>query len=228
MKEKGAAVQEYLDRHDKRYREFQTKYQGQELGVHKQEGAQVNVETLQQFWSEPQNAALIDAKMVRFCFSFATATALEGGQGENSHGLAFLGIYLATWFKLGKDTFLGALRGIPVESSHNQTLIDFDESTRKIGTDRGLILFLSKQIPCSCLDEGKKKAKEAPRARRCSYCSSQGLKLELKKCSQCKIAHYCSKRCQAADWRAGHKKECERETMLQVQLAALKAAKTRR
>jgi hypothetical protein len=73
---------------------------------------------------------------------------------EISHRLAMLGIYLATWFKLGKDTFLNALVGVPVET---QTMLDFCESMRKIGTDRGLILFLSKQIPCSCLDEDKKK-----------------------------------------------------------------------
>jgi hypothetical protein len=72
-----------------------------------------------------------------------------------------------------------------------------------------LVLFLSKQIPCSCLDEAKMNAKQAPKTGRCRYCNSEKLKFELKKCSQCQLVQYCSKKCQLADWRAGHKKECE-------------------
>jgi hypothetical protein len=86
-----------------------------------------------------------------------------------------------------------------MESLNQQTMLEFQTSMMKIQTDRGLVLFLSKQIPCSCLDEDEKNAKQAPKTGLCSYCDSEGLTLELKKCSRCKSAQYCSKECQVAD-----------------------------
>jgi hypothetical protein len=164
---------------------------------------------LEQFWSEPKHARLIDTTMVSFCFAYATVR-VQLGDMDVSRCIALLGSYLASWFKMGKDTFLGALRGMPLSGTSNtQTMVDFRASMGKTETDRELVLFLSKQIPCSCLDENKKNAKQAPKTRRCSYCTSEDLKVELQKCSQCKSVQYCSKKCQVADWNAGHKKECE-------------------
>jgi hypothetical protein len=190
----------------------------------RREGMQASLKALELFWSEPQHARLIDAKMVRFCLSYATTTAL-GEQLQLSTRLAFLSIYLATWFKLGKETFLQTFRGMPMPVA---TMSDFQTSMAKIGTERGLVLFLSKQIPCSCLDEVEKDAKQAPKTGRCSNCSSEGLKLELKKCSQCKSVQYCSKECQVVDWRYVHKKECEYKKQKHEQQVAFKAAQTRR
>ncbi len=116
------------------------------------------------------------------------------------------------------------LRGLPVE---RPAMLDFNESIGKIGTYRGLVLFLSKQIPCSCLDEDKKNEKEALKSGRCTYGNSEGLKLELRKCSLCKSAHYCSKKCQVGDWKAEHKKDCESCKVQREQNAMLKA-ETRR
>jgi hypothetical protein len=151
----------------------------------RRERAQADSETLVQFWSEPKHARLIDAEMVRFCVARATSHALSGDI-RLSHSLAWLGIYLVTWFKLGKDTFLETRRGMPVEQNF-QILLDEKASYAKIGTERGLLLFLSKQIPCSCLDEAKKNAKQAPKTGWCrrQHCNSAVPKLELKKCSQC-------------------------------------------
>jgi hypothetical protein len=86
-----------------------------------------------------------------------------------------------------------------------------------------LVLFLSKQIPCSCLDESKENAKQAPKTGRCRHCNSEDLKLELKKCSQCKSVQYCSEECQVADWRAEHKKECKGLKQAREKNAAFKA-----
>jgi hypothetical protein len=223
QQQRVAAVKECLDRVEKRNQELKTKYEssGTEFGDHRREGIQANFEILEQFWSEPKHTRLIDARHIRFCFAYATEAALRG-ETDISRRIALLGIYLAAWLKLGKDTFLDALRGTPVASSNQQTIVDFTASMGKLGTDRELVLFLSKQIPCSCLDENKKNAKQAPKAGRCSYCTSQDLKLELKKCSQCKSVQYCSKGCQVADWRAGHKKECEKWKLHREQNAALK------
>jgi hypothetical protein len=106
-------------------------------------------------------------------------------------------------------------------------MLDMQSSMKKMGTDRGLILFLAKQIPCSCLDEDKKNAKQAPRTGWCSYCNNENLGLELKKCSQCKSAEYCSKECQVADWKGLHKKHCKELERAREHSAALKA-QTRR
>jgi hypothetical protein len=219
-----AAIHGYVERYEKLILEFQTKCQqtGTEFGDHKAEMTNASFAALEQFWSDPKHASLIDAKLVRFCFAYATLLALRGDM-DVSHHLAFLGIYLATWFKLGKDTFLGVLRGMPMEISDQKTIYDFRESIGKIGSERGLVLFLSKQIPCSCLDEDKKNAKEAPKSGWCNYCNSEGPKSELKKCSRCKSAHYCSKKCQVADWKAGHKKKCETFKRFHEQHAMFKA-----
>ena len=45
---------------------------------------------------------------------------------------------------------------------------------------------------------------------KCAMCASppaEGMKLRA--CSQCKLAWYCSKECQGADWKRGHKKACK-------------------
>lgn len=52
--------------------------------------------------------------------------------------------------------------------------------------------------------------KDADSVRLCDHCSAQDPK---KRCSKCGIK-YCSRECQVAAWRAGHKKVCK-----QVELA---------
>jgi hypothetical protein len=222
---RAAAVHGYIERHNKMSIEFYTKCQqnGTELGDYKEEMSNASFAILEQFWSEPKHSRLIDAKQVRLCFSYATESVLKGDMAFPRR-IAFLGVYLATWFKLGKDTFLGALRGgLPLETSTQQIMADFKTSIGKMGTDRGMVLFLSKQIPCSCLDEDEKKAKQAAKTRKCFYCNSESLELELMKCSQCKSAHYCSKKCQVADWKAGHKKNCETNKRQRERHAMVKA-----
>jgi hypothetical protein len=211
QQEQVDAIQGYIERLDHHHLAFQIKYQisPTELGEYHRQSLQVTIDTLEQFWSEPQHARLIDAKLVHLSFAYATEAALYGQMGL-SFRVAYLGTYLATWFKLGKERFLNVLRGnMPMESSTQQIILDLKTAMGKLGTDHEIVLFLSKQIPCSCLDESKKIAKEAPKTRRCFYCTSEGLKVEVKKCSQCKRVQYCSKECQTADWKEGHKKECE-------------------
>ena len=45
----------------------------------------------------------------------------------------------------------------------------------------------------------------------CSYCNTYKLKKELKKCSKCYSARYCSIACQRRDWNIKHKKQCGQE-----------------
>ena len=39
-------------------------------------------------------------------------------------------------------------------------------------------------------------------------CTFNGIPEQLRKCSKCKIARYCSKECQARDWRMAHRDRC--------------------
>ena len=49
----------------------------------------------------------------------------------------------------------------------------------------------------------------------CSGCGKQARKKgetmgeNYKRCSKCKVCHYCSSRCQKAHWQAGHKEDCK-------------------
>ena len=45
--------------------------------------------------------------------------------------------------------------------------------------------------------------------RTCVTCHAQEPALRtFKPCARCRVAVYCSKECQATDWKAGHKKRC--------------------
>lgn len=57
--------------------------------------------------------------------------------------------------------------------------------------------YISKFIPCSCLAESKKAAKkEADQRTSCHYCKKAVPSNELKCCSKCNAAFYCSRECQ--------------------------------
>ena len=43
----------------------------------------------------------------------------------------------------------------------------------------------------------------------CSHCESSDTKKELKTCSKCKTAKYCSRECQVQDWEMKHKTQCK-------------------
>ena len=52
----------------------------------------------------------------------------------------------------------------------------------------------------------------------CPNCSKETKTDEkFKQCSKCKAQWYCSKECQVEAWRAGHKKDCKRATMLKFE-----------
>lgn len=41
----------------------------------------------------------------------------------------------------------------------------------------------------------------------CNHCKKEGF--NFKKCNACKTANYCSRECQVADWKSGHKEQCK-------------------
>jgi hypothetical protein len=207
---RGDALLGYLKKSRERFLEHRASSQSVGQGNRRREDTRATMDTMGQFWSEPKYARFIDAEMVRYIFACAAQEVLNGNMSV-AHHLTLLGNFLTTWIKIGKTTFLEAMRGNmpPEESPEMQTMEEFTMLMRKTETDQKVVLYLCKQIPCSCLNEDKKNAKQLPKTGRCSYCSSQDDKLELKKCSHCKSAQYCSKECQVADWKTRHKEDCE-------------------
>jgi len=54
--------------------------------------------------------------------------------------------------------------------------------------------------------------------RYCANCSKEAQNGEkFKQCSKCKAQWYCSKECQVEAWRAGHKKDCKRASILKFE-----------
>jgi hypothetical protein len=74
-------------------------------------------------------------------------------------------------------------------------------------TRDGLVRYLAKAIPCSCLNDLKKQGNAGPKMGICAFCDKKDTKVNLFKCSRCIIAKYCSKECQKADWKL-HKALC--------------------
>jgi hypothetical protein len=117
LRDRVSIIQGYMLRMDKHHVDLNgAEFDGQKNIL-------ATFEMLKQFWSEPKHARHIDADMVRSWFACATEEAL-GGNMALSRRVSLLGSYLATWFKLGKDTFLGMLLKNPT----NQIMIT---STRR-------------------------------------------------------------------------------------------------
>eukprot|EP00985_Skeletonema_marinoi_P008822 scaffold4031_cov129-Skeletonema_marinoi.AAC.3 len=70
----------------------------------------------------------------------------------------------------------------------------------------GTIAFFSKDIAPS---QGPKPNFGGVLETVCSSCSKELEKYAIKRCGQCKKRIYCSRECQANDWKNGHKKECK-------------------
>jgi len=71
----------------------------------------------------------------------------------------------------------------------------------KYGNSRDVIRFFSKKVPCSCLEKKHKHAKKTmPKESRCDGCMVVKERKSLMVCSRCRIAHYCCRECQVADW----------------------------
>lgn len=75
------------------------------------------------------------------------------------------------------------------------------------GGHHAVVRFFAKQIECSCLDEHMRTFKCQPKMGCCHGCSKCFEFMDLRKCTRCKLAHYCSRSCQVSDW-SSHKDMC--------------------
>lgn len=76
--------------------------------------------------------------------------------------------------------------------------------------ERRMVSYLIKRIPCSCLHAKFSMLRSEKRMSVCSNPNCAHAQVDLKilmKCERCRKAHYCSQKCQAADYE-GHKLDC--------------------
>lgn len=76
--------------------------------------------------------------------------------------------------------------------------------------ERRMVSYLIKRIPCSCLNTKFSLLKSEKKMSVCChlYCDYEKVELKsLMKCEGCRKAHYCSQKCQAADFEV-HKLDC--------------------
>ena len=95
---------------------------------------------------------------------------------------------------------------------NSSTCIDLAEiSNIRISNirSREVLKFFFKRISCSCLKEMYQVARRTqPKTGNCFGCRQEKERVALSVCSRCMVHHYCSRKCQVADW-PKHKKECD-------------------
>lgn len=148
---------------------------------------------LEEYWSPPERSCHIDESMSKLCFSLATDATLDENFVQARIFLQ-VGLFVRQWARVGEAAFRQALRS---KSIDNEYLKGWLSSLTKTSTDRGMTLFLSRHIPCSCLDAVAQQAAARPPMAKCWYCNREDEKLRIQKCGGCKRAEYCSKDCQA-------------------------------
>lgn len=152
------------------------------------------------FWLHPSRSHLVDEELSALYFARAT-DALLLGQPNAEHIarlFATFGVDIKEMTEKGVAVFFEIRRGPSRENT---------EALISIRTRDGLVRYLARAIPCSCLDEHKKEAKAGPKMGKCFFCRQEDTQAKFFKCSRCKIGEYCSKACQTADWK-DHKMVC--------------------
>lgn len=105
------------------------------------------------------------------------------------------------------------LQNVEVNINFSKPLFHFHRVHELICSDeRRMVSYLIKRIPCSCLNAKFSLIRLDKKMSVCSnlHCDHWNVELKsLMKCDGCRKAHYCSQKCQAADFE-GHKSDCHR------------------
>lgn len=128
-----------------------------------------------------------DEAFVVHVFAWCASKCLQGEVDIASQQGAFLGLFL-------KDLF------IPASKGHDYSKEKYYNHLNRLLTPRGLILSVAKHIPCDCLDKLAAAAKQREPTGVCFACSNVLPRDQIKMCSRCKRADYCSVKCQHRDW----------------------------
>ena len=98
-----------------------------------------------------------------------------------------------------------------LQNSYSVQIENAGKVNRKIveGESRELLRFLSKRIPCSCLDEKYKEAKKCQsKVGLCQGCNTKVDRKTLMVCNRCRMYQFCSQACFEAS--SPHKEVCKK------------------
>lgn len=164
--------------------------------------ALVEFDTLLSIWSS--RAHLIRADSYKVAFSCASDAVIDA-KYMDARSFVRSGAFLRQWTKSGEDQFISDMQDDSAEA--RERLAEYNTCLWKTRTDRGVALYLAKQLPCECLRARKSQFKATEATSKCLRCEVQKPRAEFRACSRCKKAHYCRKECQRLDWRT-HKRDC--------------------
>ena len=154
------------------------------------------------YWTSDDHSRVIASDSYKVAFSCATDAVID-----REFAMARLFIRTGAFVRLCATKGNQAVAHMLRELVPGEAVVEMMECMRKTSTDRGCVLYLSKQNTCQCLSLHAKEAKSQPSTGLCGKCQEQKPKQELKRCGQCRAEWYCDAKCQAADWRE-HKKRC--------------------
>ncbi|KAL3918044.1 MAG: hypothetical protein SGILL_004432 [Bacillariaceae sp.] len=73
---------------------------------------------------------------------------------------------------------------------------------------RSMLRVLRKFNGCACFENVKFMGQTLIKVSCCDGCGNPKESPQIYACARCKMAYYCSKECQRADWKRGHRAEC--------------------
>lgn len=157
--------------------------------------------TLETFWSHPERSRHVDQSFSKLCFSLATDATLDGNFLIARQCMQ-IGLFLREWARLGGTAVRRALHS----TTESEFIRGWNSALHRTRTDRGMVLYLSRHMPCYRLEAMAQEAAATPKAAKCWYCKKQDEAAKIQKCSGCKTAEYCSRDCQVADWKVSQER----------------------
>jgi hypothetical protein len=139
------------------------------------------------FWSHSSRSHLVDEDLCKVGFAEAADLLLDGGPKTEyfARSLVDSSISYKQMAKKGVDVFASEWKRQGPSSESIETI-------HNIQTRAGLVKYLAKTIPCSCLDEQKKAAKAGPKIGVCYFCLQKETNVKLFMCGRCRMVKYCS------------------------------------
>lgn len=164
------------------------------------------LDALFQYWSRPERASSIEPDSWRIPFAIAVDPVLDSDFNV-ARTFVRTGAFLRDWAEHGGVRMLA---DYTTASEDPDLLAKYAETARvlrKTRTDRGIVLYLARQVTCKCLDAASRGAAVTPQTGKCQTCQTQLPKAQLKNCARCGMVEYCSRACQKANWK-DHKRTC--------------------